>query len=233
MRAPLVSVIMPVFNAAPFVTEALESIWAQPYAPREVLVVDDGSTDASADLVAGIRAEHRELQLLRMPENRGPGAARNAGLAQARGELITFLDADDRMAADRLSFQVAYLSERAAIDVVVGTEAIELAPGVRPPAWLGLPRGPRPRYYQMSMMARRTAFERVGSFDESFRMGSDHEWMCRAAALGIRTALVDRVLLVRRLHGRNLTYRTDDMRRAMERVLLKSARDRIRGRPSA
>jgi glycosyltransferase involved in cell wall biosynthesis len=199
----------------------------------EVLVIDDGSTDGSVDRVSAARVRHRELRLLALGENQGPGAARNAGLRAARGELLTFLDADDRMAPERLSFQVAYLGEHPDVDVVVGTEAIEISPGVRPPAWLGLRRPPRPRYYQMSMMARRVAFERVGPFDESFRMGSDHEWMCRAAAAGIRTALVDRVLLVRRLHGGNLTYRTDEMRRAMERVLLKAARDRIRGRQPA
>jgi glycosyltransferase involved in cell wall biosynthesis len=226
----LVTVIMPVFNAERFVAEALESIWAQQYPALEVLVVDDGSTDGSVDRVSAVRAEHRELILLTLDDNRGPGAARNAGLAVARGKWITFLDADDRMAPERLSFQVAYLTEHQDVDVVVGTETIEIAPGVRPPAWLGLPRPPRPRYYQMSMMARRAAFARVGPFDESFRMGSDHDWMCRAATAGVRTALVDRVLLVRRLHGANLTYRTDEMRRAMERVLLKSARDRIRRR---
>jgi glycosyltransferase involved in cell wall biosynthesis len=233
VRTPLVTVIMPVFNAERFVAEALESIWAQRYPALEVLVIDDGSTDGSVDLVSAILAQHRELRHLTLPSNQGPGAARNAGLAVARGELITFLDADDRMVPERLSFQVAYLSEHRAVDVVVGTETIEIGPGVRPPAWLGLRRPPRPRYYQMSMMARRAAFDRVGPFDESFRMGSDHDWMCRAAAAGVRTALVDRVLLVRRLHGANLTYRTDEMRRAMERVLLKSARDRLRGRRPA
>ena len=222
--------IVPVFNAKRFLVEALDSIWAQQYEALEVLVVDDGSTDGSVDLVSEIRERHRGLHLLRLRENQGPGAARNAGLARARGELITFLDADDLMARDRLSFQVAYLTEHGDVDVVVGTEAIEIAPGVKPPAWLGISRPPRPRYYQMSMMARRTAFDRAGPFDESFRMGSDHEWMCRAGAVGVRTALVDRVLLVRRLHGANLTYGTEEMRTAMERVLLKSARDRIRAR---
>jgi glycosyltransferase involved in cell wall biosynthesis len=233
VSAAPVSVIVPVYDAERFVVEALDSIWAQRYPALEVLAVDDGSTDGSAALVSARLARHPELRLLRLPANAGPGAARNVGLAMARGELLTFLDADDRMAPERLAFQAAYLGAHGDVDVVVGTEAIELAPGVRPPAWLGLRRGARPRYYQMSMMARRAAFAQVGAFDESFRMGSDHEWMCRAATAGVRTALVDRVLLVRRLHGGNLTYRIDEMRQAMERVLLKSARARIRGRAPA
>ena len=223
-----VSIIVPVFNAERFLAEALDSVWAQQYGPFEVLVIDDGSTDGSADLVAA--RQRPGLELLRCRENHGPGAARNVGLAAARGDLITFLDADDLMTRGRLSFQVDYLTEHHDIDVVVGTETIRIGPGVEPPAWLRLPRRPRPRYYQMSMMARRSAFQRVGPFDESFRLGSDHEWMCRAAAAGVRTALVDRVLLERRIHGTNLTYRTEEMRRAMERALLMSARDRIRQR---
>jgi glycosyltransferase involved in cell wall biosynthesis len=228
LSSALVSVIIPVFNAERFLPEALDSIWAQQHGPLEVLVIDDGSTDGSADVVAAL--QHPRLHLLRRRQNHGPGAARNAGLTVARGDLITFLDADDLMTRDRLSFQVGYLAEHRDIDVVVGTETIRIGPGVEPPAWLSLPRRPRPRYYQMSMMARRSAFERVGPFDESFRLGSDHEWMCRAAAVGVRTALVDHLLLERRIHGTNLTYRTEEMRRAMERVLLKSARDRIRQR---
>jgi glycosyltransferase involved in cell wall biosynthesis len=228
LQNALVSVIVPVLNAERFLAEALDSIWAQSYPALEVLVIDDGSTDRSVGLASAMAGQHPELHLLTHHENRGPGAARNSGLAVARGELITFLDADDRMSQDRLSFQVSYLARHCDIDVVVGTEAIEIEPGVEPPRWLHISRPPRPRYYQMSMMARRAAFERVGPFDESFRLGSDHEWMCRAEGLGLRTALVDHVLLVRRLHGANLTYRTDEMRRAMERVLLKSARDRLR-----
>jgi glycosyltransferase involved in cell wall biosynthesis len=228
LSSALVSVIIPVFNAERFLTEALDSVWAQQYGPLEVLVIDDGSTDGSADLVAA--RQRPGLELLRCRGNHGPGAARNVGLAAARGDLITFLDADDLMTRGRLSFQVGYLTEHRDIDVVVGTETIRIGPGVEPPAWLRLPRRPRPRYYQMSMMARRSAFQRVGPFDESFRLGSDHEWMCRAAAAGVRSALVDRVLLERRIHGANLTYRTQEMRRAMERALLMSARDRIRRR---
>jgi glycosyltransferase involved in cell wall biosynthesis len=230
---PLVSVLVPVFNAERFIAEALDSIWAQQYDTVEVLVIDDGSSDGSVDLVTAECRAHPRLRLLGHSENRGPGSARNTGLAAARGELITFLDADDLMTRDRLSFQVDYLARHREVDVVVGTEAIRVSPGVELPGWLRLRRQPRPRYYQMSMMVRRSAFDRVGPFDESFRMGSDHEWMCRAETANVRTALVDRVLLVRRIHGANLTYHTEGMRRGMERALLKSARDRILRRSDA
>jgi len=233
VRETPVSVILPVFNAERFVGEAIESIWAQGYEHVEVIVVDDGSTDGSAAYVAALCREHPRLRLLRLSENRGPAAARNRGLAEARSELITFLDADDLMTPDRLIFQVHHLTSHDEFDVVVGTEVLRLTPGIEPPAWVRLRRTPGPRYLQMSMMVRRKIFDRVGLFDESFRVSSDSEWGYRAEAARVRTARIDRPFLVRRIHGANLTYRTQDMRHAMGRGLLKTARTRLARRNPA
>jgi glycosyltransferase involved in cell wall biosynthesis len=230
---PLVSVIVPVFDAAGFVDEALDSVFAQRYEAVDVVVVDDGSTDRSAALVAARCRKNRRLRLLALAQNHGPAAARNRALAAARGELITFLDADDLMTENRLPFQVDYLAAHAEIDVVVGTEELRVTPGIEPPAWVQLPRPPAARFFQMSMMARRHVFERVGLFDESFRISSDTEWAYRAESAGVRTARVDRPFLVRRIHGDNLTYRTTEMRQAMERGLLKTARMRLGRRSGA
>jgi glycosyltransferase involved in cell wall biosynthesis len=233
VREPWVSVILPVFNGEGFVGEAIESVWAQRYEHVEVIVVDDGSTDGSAALVAARCREHPRLRLLQLGENRGPAAARNRGLAEARSELITFLDADDLMTPHRLLFQVGYLADHDEFDVVVGTEVLRVTPGIEPPAWVRLPRAPGPRHFQMSMMLRREILDRVGPFDESFRISSDSEWAYRAETAGVRTARVGRPLLIRRIHGANLTYRTGDMRRAMGRGLLKAARMRLARRNGA
>ena len=77
---------------------------------------------------------------------------------------------------------------------------------------------------------RRALFDDVGSFDESFRLSSDTEWALRADTFGVRTARVDRVLVIRRIHGGNLTYQDRALRQAMRRALLKSARDRLQRR---
>jgi glycosyltransferase involved in cell wall biosynthesis len=227
---PAVSVIVPVFNADAFVGEALDSIRAQAYEPLETLVVDDGSTDRSADVVAAVARERPDIRLLRLPGNRGPAAARNAGLAAARGGLITFLDADDLMAPGRVRFQVDYLAGHPEVDVVLGTETLVLAPGASLPAWLAGRPASRPRYHQMTMMARPAVFERAGPFDESFRVSSDTEWAQRARAAAVSTALVDRVLVTRRIHGANLTYRTEALQEARARILLGAARRYIRQR---
>src|SRR3954452_6514802 len=98
--APLVSVIIPVYNAEAFLAEALTSVFALDYEPFEVIVVDDGSTDGSA---AVARANSRVRYFHK--ENRGASEARNAGASHARGELLAYVDADDIVPADKLHLQ--------------------------------------------------------------------------------------------------------------------------------
>ena len=99
----LLSVIMPVYNGAEFLAEAVASIVAQAYQPLEIIVVDDGSTDETATIVQSLGGEIRYLYQF----NQGPAAARNAGLALAQGDLIAFLDVDDLWPADKLAQQMA------------------------------------------------------------------------------------------------------------------------------
>ena len=101
-----VSVIIPLFNKAPYVRRALESVSAQRFADFEVIVVDDGSTDAGAQMVAAYD-DHR-VRLIRQ-ENLGPGAARNRGIKEARGEFVAFLDADDEWLPEYLEESVSLL----------------------------------------------------------------------------------------------------------------------------
>lgn len=93
MTAPLLSVVIPTWNRAQLVCEAVESALAQRPGAVEVIVVDDGSTDGTAELLE--RQYGSEVRSLRMPERRGPGAARNAGVRVATGTLLAFLDSDD------------------------------------------------------------------------------------------------------------------------------------------
>ncbi len=106
--APLVSVAMPVYNGAATVAEALRSLLAQTYAPIEIIVVDDGSTDGTWEVLQSFGASIRPIR----QANGGIAAARNAGLRAARGEFIALMDHDDVAAPERIAAQVKFLRER-------------------------------------------------------------------------------------------------------------------------
>lgn len=104
--APLVSVVMPTRNRAQVLPRAIDSVLAQSYPRLELLIVDDGSTDGSAELLAGYTARDSRVRVFRQPPG-GVSAARNRGLAEARGELVAYLDSDNRWHADYLALMVA------------------------------------------------------------------------------------------------------------------------------
>src|SRR5215469_16427814 len=105
MASPLVSIVIPTYNASHFIAAAVESCLAQDYTPVEVLVVDDGSTDDTVSVLEPYRASIRYF----WQPNDGPARARNRGIAEARGQLIAFLDADDIWLPNKLSQQVQCL----------------------------------------------------------------------------------------------------------------------------
>ncbi|MES2943618.1 MAG: glycosyltransferase family 2 protein, partial [Pseudomonadota bacterium] len=103
---PFVSVVIPVFNKAPFIRECLQSVSGQSLASIEVICVDDCSTDESASIVLDYANTDSRVLLLRMKANGGPGAARNLGMSRATGRFIFFLDADDLLPENAL--QILY-----------------------------------------------------------------------------------------------------------------------------
>jgi glycosyltransferase involved in cell wall biosynthesis len=119
MTAPLVSVLIATWNGADFVGEALESVLGQTYRPLEAIVVDDGSTDVTPDLVRGYAARFPDLVRLDARSDRaGPCRRRNDALAQARGPVLAWLDQDDVWAPDKLERQLAVLAERPEVGLV-------------------------------------------------------------------------------------------------------------------
>lgn len=109
---PTISVILPCYNAGPALRDAVESVRAQSRRDWELLVIDDGSTDGSASFVEDLGRRDIRVQLVTLPENRGAAAARNAGLARARGKYAAFLDADDAWHPEKLQRQIAAMQTR-------------------------------------------------------------------------------------------------------------------------
>ncbi|MBB2200956.1 glycosyltransferase family 2 protein [Gluconacetobacter tumulisoli] len=113
-----ITVILPVFNAASFVERAIASVLAQSLPAAEILVVDDCSTDATREVVSALAERHPTIRLLRMAANGGPSAARNMGIAQATGDWIAILDADDAYDPDRLAALAGLVARDPAADIV-------------------------------------------------------------------------------------------------------------------
>jgi glycosyltransferase involved in cell wall biosynthesis len=207
---PLVSVMIGVYDAAPYVGEAIASVLGQDYRPLELIVVDDGSTDGSGD----VAARFPEVRLVRQA-NAGNGAARNRAVEEASGELYAFLDADDRFTPGKLSLQQEYLDEHPEVDIVFGHVREFVSPdldeerrgAIRPPA-----PEPMPWTAPNLMLVRRDAFHRVGPFTTAVRVGVTVDWFARASEAGLRYAILPEVVLERRLHAQNSGLREADYR---------------------
>lgn len=194
---PLISVIIPVYNSAAFLADAIASVRAQAYRPIELIVVDDGSTDQTAQVVQALGADLR----YHYQPNQGPAAARNQGLALAQGELIAFLDADDLWPADKLAQQAACLMADEQVQVVWGNTQMCSYPADAAPL-LAPSRAP----LLGSLLCRRAVFQQVGGFEPTLRLGEDIDWLRRLAAAGIAVQLSPHLALLYRMRPGSLTY---------------------------
>jgi glycosyltransferase involved in cell wall biosynthesis len=223
--SPLVSVLITVYNGAPYLGEAIESALGQTWPRVEVVVVDDGSDDGSADV-----ARAHDVVFERLPERTGIGAARNRAAALASGEFLTFLDADDRFPPDKLDVQLEAFSRDPSLDVVYGHVHEFVSPDVPAEGAARIRRAvPRSQSHLAGvMLVRREAYDRVGPWAVGLKVGTGVEWYMRSAELGLRTALLDHVLLERRLHQTNNGLR-EAAHRSRYLSIVKEALDRRRG----
>jgi len=224
---PLVSVLITVYNGARYLGEAIQSVLGQTYRPLEVIVVDDGSDDGSADVA---RAFGHVVHVASRA-HAGIGVARNEAVAMATGEHLAFLDADDRFVADKIERQMNALLADPDVEVVFGQVREFVSPDAPPDtaARLRPAAGPTPWPSTSLMLVRRAAFLRVGGFSPTLRVGIGLDWYVRAMECGLKTLMLPVVLLERRLHAENNGLRQAAMRSEYTRVL-RAAIERRRGR---
>ena len=206
-RNPLVSVIIPAYNASEFIGETLDSVFAQTFNDFEVLLINDGSPDTQ-ELERVLQRFPATLRYIKQ-ENRGAAAARNTGLRQANGEFVAFLDADDTWLSSFLQRQMEFLKRQNAdfvfCDALLFGEAssagrtfMQLQPSrgeVTPERLLAVD----VTVLTSTVLARREPILQVGLFDESLRRGHDFDLWLRLAKLGIRFAYHREVLAHHRI----------------------------------
>lgn len=215
-----VSVVIPAYNSAAFIADAIDSALLQDYPHKEIIVVDDGSTDGTPELVAGYG---EQVRLMRQ-HNAGPAAARNHGVRVSQGELIAFLDSDDYWLPGKLTAQVAYLDRHEDIallfhDWEVATAQTDddkrLRASIRTTGqthrqarlsvcqegWLYNELLFDSIMTTISVMMRRTLFDRLGGFDESLPQGQDYDMWLRASRETRIAKLCDKLAVISKRPG--------------------------------
>jgi glycosyltransferase involved in cell wall biosynthesis len=203
-----VSVVMPVYNGQRFLTDSLESVFAQRYGDYEVICVDDGSTDGSAEL---LKSYGDRVMTIRQP-NAGQGAARNAGARRASGQYVAFLDQDDQWYPQKLEREVAALQANPDAVVAysnsdrmddegrllqVGATVAERASALVSPLGRLIGEG---LVLPSSMLVRRDVFERIGGFDPQLTGFEDFDICARLRQQG-RFLFIEEPGLCYRVHG--------------------------------
>jgi len=206
MSRPTISCIVPVFNGERYLSETLDSIFAQTYPWLEVIVVNDGSTDGSARLLKS----YKDRVIYLEQADKGPAAARNLGVTRSRGEFVAFLDQDDLWDPEKLTRQMARFEARAELDLCIAHVQLFWVPELRVEAirlrdqWRA---HVVPGYTTGTLLTRRTFFDAVGPFDTSLWFGDATEWFLRAIEKKAVIELLPDVLLYHRMHRANLTRR--------------------------
>lgn len=227
-EAPVVSVVVPAYNAAWCIERAVRSVLAQTYRDFELIVVDDGSTDGTADVLSRLAGAVRVVA----KPNGGLSSARNAGMAAARGRYVAFLDADDWWEADKLARQVALMAS--------GPDLAFCSTAARITDPAGNPLGKWPcgcagqpvldaifgangsiAGSGSAVMARADALAKAGNFDESLRSLEDVDMWMRLAAVGDYACIAEPLAVITKRPD-SMSRNLDVMRDAARRVMRKN-----------
>jgi glycosyltransferase involved in cell wall biosynthesis len=210
---PLVSIIIPAYNCDRYITQAVESILTQTYQHYEIIVIDDGSTDRTCQVLAPYFNQIRYVY----QENQGVAKARNQGLKIAQGELIAFLDHDDIFLPEKLARQVECFQQQpdvamvhsgwrrinAAAEFIADVELWHRVPELNLENWLQwMP------VLLSAMMFRREKLLQIGGLDPQFKQACDVDLVLRLALYGCQTCWVEQVLVCYREHDNNDSLNT-------------------------
>mgnify|MGYP002641625707 CR=1 FL=1 len=213
MTAPLISVIIPTYNSAPYLSEALDSVLAQTHTCIEVLVIDDGSTDNTA----AVMADYTDRTVYIRQVRAGPSRARNRGIAEAKGAYTAFLDADDTWLPSKLEKQLSILQREPEVGLIYSRsvdfrdqtgEELRVYPKEMHSGMLFDLLLEAPLFGLPSVVVRTRVLKELGGFDEGLRTAEDTHLYLRIARNHKIIGVPD-ILVRRRIHDRNLSSRVD------------------------
>jgi len=203
-RKPSISVIIPVYNRERFLAETIKSVLAQTLPPTEIIVVDDGSTDMTAQVVANLADIAHVPIRYAYQTNQGPAAARNTGLAIAKGDFIAFQDSDDCWTTEKMAVQLSLIQRYANSVAVVGYTQVICEPGTRNVSKKVTTRPGLILLLQASLF-RRTLFDLIGGFEHELRIAEDISWFMRVLELPVEIVIHSDIVVAYRRHDDNLT----------------------------
>jgi glycosyltransferase involved in cell wall biosynthesis len=231
-RTPTVSVIVPAYNAARYIGEALASVFAQTFPDFEVILVNDGSPDTN-ELEQVIEPYRKQINYIKR-QNGGPSAARNTAILHARGDYVAFLDGDDLWLPDYLSVQLNALHENPALDLIYADALLFGDSALAGRTYMQTCPSRGPVTFESLLvedcavptscaLARRRSLVDVGLFDESLMTSEDFDLWLRLAFHGGHIGYQQRVLARHRLHATSLAASSTRMLQSQIRVLRKTA----------
>lgn len=204
MQSADVTVVIPVYNCARYLGESVESVRRQTCPPGRIILVDDGSTDATPAVAEAMCRDGGlpPIDYVRQ-DNAGPAAAMNRGAALVESAILAFQSADDIWVPQKLEWQLQALAEGA--DLVFGHMQNFISPELdaETAARLRCPPQPMAGHNAATLLLPLETFRKVGPLDERFRIGEFFEWYGRAQDLGLESAMLPEVVVMRRLHGNN------------------------------
>jgi len=213
MGEPLVSIVIPTYNRSALLRSSLESLISQNYPAKEIIVVDDGSTDETETICGQYPVGYFRQ------EKGGVSAALNLGVDRCQGELLVFLDDDDLCPPDSLALRVTRLQADTAFHHVVGRLRRFRAETDGQIEFMD-PEDPPYNFNHLGAgVLRRTAFEKVGGFNETLRMSEDVDLWMRLREAGMRHKPIPEVCLFYRRHSDNCTHDIDNSQKEFLSVL--------------
>lgn len=216
-----VSVIIPTYNTATYIGQAIESVLAQTHLPHEVIVIDDGSVDDTESVVKNFDGNIRYMY----QENHGPSHARNRGIEIATGNYVAFIDADDVWLPEHLSYHVDQFKKFENLDISVGfTCELEFDKASN----VDLQKAKKNSILHLSLctsLIRKSVFDDVGFFDEDLIMGEDTDWFLKAKEKQKKIAISRELVSLYRRHADNCTNNKKKANYYFFKVF-KKARDR-------